>query len=101
VRLACLLIAIFFAAYATFFSIAMKDIGLLSPHGNPWLRLIEIVGWLGILGTVAALFNALGSWREPQRWMLARICDSVIALACVGVVWFIFTWNLLPWSLKY
>ena len=101
VRLACLLIAVFFAAYATFFSIAMKDIGMLSPHGNPWLRLIEIAGWLGILGTVAALFNALQSWREPQRWMLARICDSGIALACVGVAWFIFTWNLLPWSLKY
>ena len=35
VRLACLLIAVFFAAYATFFSIAMKDIGMLSPHGIP------------------------------------------------------------------
>jgi CubicO group peptidase (beta-lactamase class C family) len=101
VRLACLVIAVFFAAYAIYFSMAMKDIALLSPHGNPWLRLIQIVGWLGVLGTIAALYNALLSWREPQRWMLARISDTVIALAFVGVVWFVFTWNLLHWSLKY
>jgi hypothetical protein len=43
----------------------------------------------------------LRSWREPQRWMLAKISDTVIALAFVGVVWFVFTWNLLHWSLKY
>jgi hypothetical protein len=101
VRLACLLIVVFFAAFAIFFTLAEKDIGLLSPQGNPWLRLIQIVGWLGILGTIAALYNAVGSWREPQRWMFARICDTVIALAFVGVVWFVFTWNLLHWSLRY
>jgi CubicO group peptidase (beta-lactamase class C family) len=101
VRLACLLFAVFFAAYGTFFTMAMKDIGLLSPHGNPWLRLIQIVGWLGILGTVFALYAALQSWRAPQRWLAARIGDTLIALACLGVVWFVFTWNLLHWSLKY
>jgi CubicO group peptidase (beta-lactamase class C family) len=100
-RLACLLIAVFVAAYATFFSLAEKDIGLLSPQGNPWLRLIQIVGWLGILGTLAAIYYAFRSWKEPQRWMLARICDTLVALAFVGVVWFIFTWNLLHWSLRY
>ena len=101
VRLACLMIVIFFAAFATFFSMAEKDIGLLSPHGNPWIRLIQIAGWLGILGTVAAVIYAVRSWKDSQRWMLARICDTVIALSFVGVVWFVFTWNLLTWSLKY
>jgi CubicO group peptidase (beta-lactamase class C family) len=101
VRLACLMIVIFFAAFAIFFTMAEKDIGLLSPHGNPWIRLIQIAGWLGILGTVAAVIYAVRSWKDSQRWMLARICDTVIALSFVGVVWFVFTWNLLSWSLKY
>jgi hypothetical protein len=101
VRLACLLIIVFFATYAIFFSMAEKDIGLLSPHGNVWIRLIQIAGWLGILGTIAAVIYALRSWQQPQRWMLARVCDTVIALAFIGVVWFVFTWNLLAWSLKY
>lgn len=101
VRLACLLIVVFFAGYAIFFSMAEKDIGLLSPHGNPWIRLIQIAGWLGILGTIAALIYALRSWQQTQRWMLARISDTVIALAFIGVTWFVFTWNLLAWSLRY
>ena len=68
VRLTCVMFAIFFLAYGLFFSMALKDIGLLSPRGNPWLRLIQIVGWLGVLGTLAAIYSAVKSWRIPQRW---------------------------------
>ncbi|HET7209086.1 MAG TPA: serine hydrolase [Terriglobales bacterium] len=101
VRFTCVMIVVFFTAYATFFALAFKDIGLLSPRVNPWLRLIQIVGWLGILGTIVAIYGALQSWRTPQRWLAARIGDTLIALGCLGVVWFVFTWNLLHWSLKY
>jgi CubicO group peptidase (beta-lactamase class C family) len=101
VRLTCVLFAIFFLAYGLFFSMALKDIGLLSPRGNPWLRLIQIVGWLGVLGTVAAIYSAMQSWRVPQRWWAARLGDTLIALGCLGAVWFVFTWNMLHWSLKY
>ncbi|HZU45511.1 MAG TPA: serine hydrolase domain-containing protein [Terriglobales bacterium] len=101
VRLACLAYVIFFGAYLYFFSLLEKDIGLLSPRANPWLRLIQIVGWLGVLGTIIAIYNAVKSWLEPRPWFWSRIGETLIALACVGVVWFIFTWNLLHWSLKY
>ncbi len=77
VRLACVMFAIFFLAYGLFFSMALKDIGLLSPRGNPWLRLIQIVGWLGVLGTVAAIYSAVKSWRIPQRWWAARLGDTL------------------------
>ncbi len=101
VRVACLLVLAFFAGYGIFFSVALKDISLLSPKGHPWLRMIQWVGWLGILGTIVALYNALRSWRVPQRWWAHRAGDTLIALAFVGVVWFVFAWNMLHWSLKY
>ena len=101
VRLACLADLIFFAAFALFLTQAFKDIGLLSPKYNGWLRLIQIVGWLGVIGTILALVNAYQSWRQPDRWLWSRIGDTLIALACVGVVWFVFTWNMLHWSLVY
>ena len=100
VRLSCVLIIIFLSTYAVFFTMAEKDIGLLSPHGNPWLRLIQIAGWLGILGIVAALYSAWDSWRL-KRWWMTRLVDTLILLAYVGVIWFTFTWNLLHWSLRY
>lgn len=101
VRLTCVMFAMFFLADGLFFSMALKDIGLLSPRGNPWLRLIQVAGWLGVLGTVATIYSAVQSWRLPQRWWAARLGDTLIALGCLGAVWFVFTWNMLHWSLKY
>jgi CubicO group peptidase (beta-lactamase class C family) len=101
VRIVCLLDVIFFAALVAFFAAGMKDINIFSPRNNVWLRLIQIVGWLGVLGTVLAIFNVIRSWKEPQRWLWSRIGDTLILLACLGVVWFVFAWNMLHWSLRY
>jgi len=101
VRLTCVAFIAFFLGYVIFFSMGLKDIGLLSPKGNPWLRLIQLFGWLGVLGTVIALYNALKSWQDPARWLWTRIADTLIALSCLGIVGFVFTWNLLHWSLRY
>jgi hypothetical protein len=101
VRLACLFDLLFVASFAVFFTMADKDIGLLSPRFNILLRIIQIVGWIGVLGTLAALYNALRSWREQGRWLWSKLADSLIALACVAFVWFVFTWNMLHPSLRY
>ena len=101
VRIVCLLDLAFFAAFAGFFALAFKDIGLLSPHYNPWLRMIQIVGWLGILGTLIIIYNAVRSWKQPESWLWTRLADTLIALACVGTIWFVFTWNMLHWTLRY
>ena len=101
VRLTAILYLAFFGAYAAFFAMALKDIGMFGPQGNPWLRLIQIVGWLAVLGSVVAVYNAVLSWKTPERWLWSRIPDTLIALACIGVIWFVFTWNMLHWTLKY
>ena len=101
VRLTCLFDLLFLAGFAVFFTLSEKDIGLLSPRFNPLLRLIQIMGWIGVLGALAALYNALRSWQEQGRWFWSKLADSLIALACVAFVWFVFTWNMLHWSLRY
>jgi CubicO group peptidase (beta-lactamase class C family) len=101
VRLACLFDLLFVCGLAVFFTISEKDIGILSPRFNPLLRMIQLVGWVGVLGTLAALYNALRSWQEQGRWLWSKLGDSLIALACVAFVWFVFTWNMLHWSLRY
>jgi CubicO group peptidase (beta-lactamase class C family) len=100
VRLTCLLDVVFLAAFVGFFSMAEKDIGILSPRFNPLLRIIQLVGWLGLLGTLAALYNTYQSWKR-HRWWLSRVGETLIAASCLGFVWFVFTWNMLHWSLRY
>jgi succinate-acetate transporter protein len=74
---------------------------LLSPRFNPLLRIIQIIGWLGILGSLIAVYSAFRSWREQERWLWSKLGDTVLALACAGFVWFVFTWNMLHLSLRY
>jgi len=101
VRLTCVLNLLFLISFAVFLTMSEKNIGLLSPRFNPLLRLIQIVGWLGVIGTLAALYNALRSWKEQGLWRWSKLGDTVVALACVAFAWFVFTWNLLHWSLRY
>jgi hypothetical protein len=101
VRLACIAFILFFLGYVAFFSLALKDIALLSPKGNLWLRLIQLLGWLGVLGSLVAIYSAIRSWQDSTRWLWSRIGDTLIALSFVGVICFVFTWHLLHWSLMY
>ncbi len=101
VRLTCVAFILFFLGFVIFFSIGLKDIGLLSPKGNPWLRLIQLFGWLAVLGTLIAIYNAVQSLQDRALWLWSKIGDTLIALSCVGALCFIFTWHLLHWSLKY
>ncbi len=100
VRLTCLLDLVFLVLFVGFFAMAEKDIGILSPRFNPLLRTIQLVGWLGLLGTLAALYGAWQSWKE-RRWWLSRLGDTLIAVSCLGFVWFVLVWNMLHWSLRY
>lgn len=100
VRLTCLLDLVFLVLFVGFFAMAEKDIGILSPRFNPLLRTIQLVGWLGLLGTLAALYGAWQSWTE-RHWWLSRLGDTLIAVSCLGFVWFVFVWNMLHWSLHY
>ena len=101
VRLACLFDLLFLCGFAVFFSMAEKNIGMLSPRFNSLLRTIQIVGGLGVLGTLAAVYNAFLSWRARERWFWSKPADTVVALACVAFAWFVFSWNMLHWSLRY
>ena len=101
VRLVCLFNLLFLFGFVVFFTMAEKNIGLLSPRFNPLLRTIQIVGWLGVLGTLPALSNAVSSWRQQGRWLWSRLGDSLIALACISFAWFVYASNMLHWSLRY
>lgn len=101
VRIVCILDLVFVLSFAGFFTAALNDIGMLSPRYDVLLRLIQIIGWLGLLGGLLVLYNMIQSWKRPQQWFWSKLGDTALVLACLGFTWFVFTWNLLHWSLKY
>ncbi len=74
--------------------------GLPSSGLDPWIRLLQVLGWLAIIGAVLVIYAAIRFFREPLgRWF--KIYNVAAAIACAAFVWFMFNWHLLRFSLKY
>ena len=52
-------------------------------------------------GAVLACVNALRSWSTPNRWIWTKLHDTALALACLSLVWFAITWNLMNFNIHY
>ena len=100
-RLVCLIDLVFLLAWIAYGSFAAKDFSLLSSSFDPWLRLMELTGVIGILGMLIAVHNCLKAWSSPHRWFWSKIVETLIALSTIALTWFIFTWHMLALSLNY
>jgi len=100
-RIVCLIDAAFIGAWVLFGAEAEQHLSLLSDSFDPWMRLMQLGGLIGVIGMIAVAYNALGVWRNRQRWFWSKVGESAIALACLSLTWFIFDWHLLALSLKY
>jgi hypothetical protein len=45
--------------------------------------------------------EAFRSWSTPNRWLWTKLHDTALALACLGLVWFAITWNLMNFNMHY
>jgi CubicO group peptidase (beta-lactamase class C family) len=100
-RLACALDLLFFVTFVAILSSAMKRFEMLSFRLDPWLHLLQLVGWLGALGALVGIWNAAASWRQPNRGLWSKLGDTALAAALVGFSWFALYWNMLHWNLNY
>jgi CubicO group peptidase (beta-lactamase class C family) len=100
VRIVCLIDLAFACAWIAMLS-GLSNPGKLNDSLDPLLRIVQIVGWLGVIGTIAAVYDAWLAFRETNRWWFSRLHAAAIALACVGFCWFLSHWHMLSFSLKY
>jgi hypothetical protein len=68
---------------------------------DPTLRAVQIVGWIGSLGTLLILFAVVKTWKAPGEWWLSHVGNIAIALSAVSFSWFLWHWHLLHFSLLY
>jgi hypothetical protein len=73
---------------------------LFSGSLDPFLRVLQVVGLAGALGSVAALWSAVLVWRNDPRWS-TRMSSIVLAAGQAGFVWVGLVSGLLSQSLRY
>jgi hypothetical protein len=76
-------------------------LGVLTRGLNPWLRFIQIMGWLGAIGTLLAIWNFAVSVGTEGRWWWAKVHDTLILVACLFSVWIVWYGHLLSFNLNY
>jgi len=68
---------------------------------DKWILLAQLIGLAGSLGTLVVLYDAIQSWISKRKRIWSRLYATVLALACLGFLWFVFAGNLLRFSTSY
>ncbi len=101
VRIVFVLDLVFIGALFGLTMYGLTHLEIFSDQGNKWFRLIQIVGVLGAIGTLAVFVNMVLAWISKRRRIWGKLQATVMLLACLGVLWFAFAGNLLRFSSTY
>jgi CubicO group peptidase (beta-lactamase class C family) len=99
VRVVCMIDAAVLLAWYYYFN----ALGPASTNRSwDWaLHSLHVSGWIGAIGTVLVVANAIASWMSPARWKLSRLGDTLMALGCIGFVWSAILSNFLRFGTKF
>lgn len=127
VRLTCAADLIFIAGLAALLS-SLDAPGALNSHGSLllWIHVLQVIGLLGVIGTVLVVYNAIRIWSVKTQtalaaatttsggesvtsggpssqpiWIWSKVFAVVIAVACIGMAWFFIYWDLLNFNLNF
>ena len=101
VRIVFALNIVFIVAIFSLALYGFEHLWVFSDRGNVWFHLIQVVGLLGAVGTLVVFYDAIRSWTNQRKTIWARLQASILALACVGFIWFVVAGNLLRFSENY
>jgi CubicO group peptidase (beta-lactamase class C family) len=101
VRLACFLALLFVVLWLQFLGGVQGDIARFNSGIHGTIRLLQLVALLGALGIIVAIVQAVRSWPERAVWRWTAVWNTLVALAFVCYVGFLFNWHLLTTTLRY
>jgi CubicO group peptidase (beta-lactamase class C family) len=78
-----------------------NDLTALNGGLDIWMRLLQLILILAIVGTLVAIWNAFSVARAPGKHRIATIWAVLIALAAAFLVWLFLDLGLLTASLNY
>ncbi|HSP14031.1 MAG TPA: serine hydrolase domain-containing protein [Thermoanaerobaculia bacterium] len=79
----------------------LSNVAAFNAGLDKWIYLAQFIGVLGAVGTVVVLYDAIKSWLDQGRSIWYKLNATILALACLGLLWFVFVGNLLRFTSKY
>ena len=100
-RLVCLIDLSFVMAFGVFLAKTEDDLSAFSTKTEIWIHLFQLIGAIGVLGTLFAVLSAYRFWSSRTFGIWTKLLHTLIALACVGFVWIVLEGHLLNFHLNY
>jgi CubicO group peptidase (beta-lactamase class C family) len=101
VKLVVALDILFVVSLAGIVVSGLSNISAFNDSLNKWIYLAQFIGVLGAVGTVVVLYDAIKSWLDAGRSIWYKLNATLLALACLGLFWFVFVGRLLTFTSKY
>jgi CubicO group peptidase (beta-lactamase class C family) len=101
VKLTCLCNLVFLALAVLLLVYSLQHLTAFDSSHDVWIRLLQLIAWLGVLGTLPVLFSTYTAWRTRGSGLWTIIYNTGVALACLSFVWFVASFHLLSFSLRY
>ena len=92
---------IFVVALAVIVTIMSSDISFLSDSGNNWVRIAQVIGLIGAIGTLVILYNAVHVWMSGRYRIWGKLQATIFALAGIGFLWLVYAGNLLSFTSQF
>jgi len=96
-----LVLALDLLAVAGIAGVGSLDLTKWNATLDPWLILLYVVAWLGVLGSPVVVWITWRFWRDRvgSRW--ARVHQTLLGSAVVILAWFCATWRIAGTTLNY
>jgi hypothetical protein len=88
-------------AFSGLMAYGFSNLSVFSDRFDPWLRVLQLVFVLGVIGTVAMLCGTYRLWRISAKGLWSTIYSGGLILASLIFLWFVGASRILQPSLKY
>ncbi len=101
VRIVALVDLVILGGYFAVVQMTSVHLDLFGPALDPWLRVLQLLCIVGVLGALLGLWNMARVWTESGRSWWAKISVTATSLALLAFVWFVVSLQLVTASLNY
>ncbi|WP_430392352.1 serine hydrolase domain-containing protein [Dyella sp. 20L07] len=92
--------AILYLLFAGGWCLMLPRLGSAGSQLDLRLRLLQLVGLLAVIGTIAVAVNVWRAWRASGGWW-RKLDGLILLLACIAAIWFVVSQHLLSLHLNY
>lgn len=90
-----------FIGFAVALTPGLTNIWTIDGNADATLRVLQLIGYGGVLGSFFVVVNAIQAWNNQMRGFWGRVKETVVALSCIALIWLAWTMNLFDQTLRY